>query len=288
MRWSPRRSRLAWPRWLLVRYWLDRDLQGDYAVQEFDWFASTANIRLSFGLDGLSVWIYGLSALLTFTAVLGQLGCDRRPRRRRFTRCCCCWPRGMLGVFAARDIILFYIFFEFTLIPLYFLIGIWGSEQRRYAANKFFLFTFTGSVLALLGIIGIVLWVYNHPLNPATGPHLTFSIPELHEALGFHPIPMDAEHGYLQLLIFLALVAGFAVKVPLVPLHTWLPLAHTQAPTAGSIDLAGILLKLGTYGILRFCLPMLPNATALCMPIMLWLALVGIIYGRWCRWCKPT
>ncbi len=185
----------------------------------------------------------------------------------------------MLGVFAARDIILFYIFFEFTLIPLYFLIGIWGSEQRRYAANKFFLFTFAGSVLALLGIIGIVLWVYNNPLDPSKGPHLTFSIPELHAALGFHPIPMDAQHGYLQLLIFVALIAGFAVKVPLVPLHTWLPLAHTQAPTAGSIDLAGILLKLGTYGILRFCLPMLPTATALCMPILLWMALAGIIYG---------
>ena len=264
--------------WLLVRYWMDSGLRGDYAVQEFDWFASTANIRLAFGLDGLSVWVFGLSALLTFTAVLASWDAviDRAPA---FYALLLLLATGMLGVFAARDIILFYIFFEFTLIPLYFLIGIWGSEQRRYAANKFFLFTFTGSVIALLGIIGIVLWVYNHPLNPATGPHLTFSIPELYEALGFHPIPMDAEHGYLQLLIFLALVAGFAVKVPLVPLHTWLPLAHTQAPTAGSIDLAGILLKLGTYGILRFCLPMLPNATALCMPIMLWLAVAGIIYG---------
>jgi NADH-quinone oxidoreductase subunit M len=186
---------------------------------------------------------------------------------------------GMMGVFSARDIILFYIFFEFTLIPLYFLIGMWGHEERRYAANKFFLFTFTGSVFALLGLIGIVLWVYNHPVDPAAGPTMTFSIPELHAALGVHPIPMDAAHGYLQLLIFLALVAGFAVKVPIVPLHTWLPLAHTQAPTGGSIDLAGILLKLGTYGILRFCLPMLPDASALCMPIILWLAVVGIVYG---------
>ena len=180
----------------------------------------------------------------------------------------------MIGVFAARDIILFYIFFEFTLIPLYFLIGIWGHEERRYAANKFFLFTFTGSVLALLGLIGIVLWVYTRH-----AASLTFSIPQLHELLGTHPIPMDAAHGHLQLLIFLALVAGFAVKVPLVPLHTWLPLAHTQAPTGGSIDLAGILLKLGTYGILRFCLPMLPDATAMCMPWILWLAVIGIIYG---------
>jgi NADH-quinone oxidoreductase subunit M len=182
-------------------------------------------------------------------------------------------------VFCARDIILFYIFFEFTLIPLYYLIGIWGHEERRYAANKFFLFTFAGSVLALLGIIGMVLWVYHHPLDPAAGKVLTFSIPDLHAALDANPIPMNAEHGYLQLLIFAALIAGFAIKVPLVPLHTWLPLAHVQAPTGGSIDLAGILLKLGTYGILRFCLPMLPEATAMCMPIMLWLALAGIIYG---------
>jgi NADH-quinone oxidoreductase subunit M len=101
----------------------------------------------------------------------------------------------------------------------------------------------------------------------------------LHQLLGDHPIPMDASHGYLQFWIFIALVAGFAVKVPLVPLHTWLPLAHTQAPTGGSIDLAGILLKLGTYGILRFCLPMLPDATAKCMPWILWLAVIGIIYG---------
>jgi NADH-quinone oxidoreductase subunit M len=264
--------------WMLVRYWMDLRLQGEYAVQDFDWFASGANIRLSFGLDGLSVWMFGLSALLTFVAVLASWQAieDRAPA---FYALMLLLGTGMLGVFAARDIILFYIFFEFTLIPLYFLIGIWGHEERRYAANKFFLFTFAGSVLALLGLIGIVLWVYNHPLDPAAGPRLTFSIPELHAALGIHPIPMDAEHGYLQLLIFLALVAGFAVKVPLVPLHTWLPLAHTQAPTGGSIDLAGILLKLGTYGILRFCLPMLPSATAMCMPILLWLALAGILYG---------
>jgi NADH-quinone oxidoreductase subunit M len=264
--------------WLLIRYWIDLRFQGEYAVQEFDWFGAGANIRFAFGLDGLSVWMFGLSALLTFTAVLAswQAIVDRAPG---FYALLLLLATGMLGVFAARDIILFYIFFEFTLVPLYFLIGIWGHEERRYAANKFFLFTFVGSLLALLGLIGIVLWVYHHPLDPSISPRLTFSIPELHAALGANPIPMDREHGYLQLAIFLALIAGFAVKVPIFPLHTWLPLAHTQAPTGGSIDLAGILLKLGTYGILRFCLPMLPTATALCMPILLWLAVAGIIYG---------
>jgi NADH-quinone oxidoreductase subunit M len=257
---------------LVVQYWLDQGLRGNYAVREFSWLGEAAKIHFAFGLDGLSVWMFGLSALLTFTAVLVSWDAVR-DRPGGFYALLLLLECGMIGVFAARDIVLFYIFFEFTLIPLYFLIGIWGHEERRYAANKFFLFTFTGSVLALLGLIGIVLWVYN-----AAG-ELTFSIPQLHKLLGTHPIPMDSAHGYLQLLIFLALVCGFAVKVPLVPLHTWLPLAHTQAPTGGSIDLAGILLKLGTYGILRFCLPMLPDATAMCMPWILWLALIGIIYG---------
>ncbi len=122
--------------------------------------ASAAKIHFAFGLDGLSVWLFGLSALLTFTAVLVSWeAIEDRPAG--FYALLLLLETGMLGVFAARDIILFYIFFEFTLIPLFFLIGIWGHEERRYAANKFFLFTFTGSVLTLLGLIGIVLWVYN-------------------------------------------------------------------------------------------------------------------------------
>ncbi|HZZ30062.1 MAG TPA: NADH-quinone oxidoreductase subunit M [Pirellulales bacterium] len=257
---------------LCVQYWFDQGLQGNYAVREFNWLGEAAKIHFAFGLDGLSVWMFGLSALLTFTAVLVSWEAVK-DRPAGFYALLLLLECGMIGVFSARDIVLFYVFFEFTLIPLYFLIGIWGHEERRYAANKFFLFTFTGSVIALLGLIGIVLWAYS------ASNELTFSIPQLHEILGQHPIPMDAAHGHLQLLIFLALVAGFAVKVPLVPLHTWLPLAHTQAPTGGSIDLAGILLKLGTYGILRFCLPMLPDATAMCMPWILWLAVIGIIYG---------
>jgi NADH-quinone oxidoreductase subunit M len=258
--------------YLCIQYWTDQGLKGAYAVQEFSWLGHAAKIHFAFGLDGLSVWLFGLSALLTFIAVMVSWDAVV-DRPGGFYALLLLLECGMIGVFSARDIVLFYIFFEFTLIPLYFLIGIWGHEERRYAANKFFLFTFTGSLLALLGLIGIVLWVYN-----AAG-ELTFSIPELHQQLGVHPIPMDSAHGYLQLLIFLALVCGFAVKVPLVPLHTWLPLAHTQAPTGGSIDLAGILLKLGTYGILRFCLPMLPDATAMCMPWILWLAVIGIVYG---------
>jgi NADH-quinone oxidoreductase subunit M len=177
---------------------------------------------------------------------------------------------GCLGVFAARDIILFYVFFEFTLIPLFFLIGIWGSEERRHAAIKFFLFTLAGSLLTFLGLLAIVLWDYQH-----NGEHmLRFSIPALVRGLADHPLPLN-----WQTLVFLALFAGFAIKVPLFPLHTWLPLAHVQAPTAGSVILAGILLKIGVYGFLRFSVPMLPDATAACMPPLMWLSVAGIIYG---------
>ncbi|HWB01011.1 MAG TPA: NADH-quinone oxidoreductase subunit M [Pirellulales bacterium] len=237
---------------------------------DLPWFAnSVVDIRFSLGLDGLSLWMFGLSALLTVTAILVSWEAieDRAPA---FYCTLLLLESGMLGVFAARDIILFYIFFEFTLIPLFFIIGIWGSEDRRYAAIKFFLFTLAGSLLTFLGLVSIVLWNYFH-----VEPHvLSFSIPALSRDLASHPIDPS-----LQLWIFLALFAGFAIKVPLFPLHTWLPLAHVQAPTAGSVILAGILLKIGTYGFLRFNVPMLPDATVACMPWLLWLSVAGIIYG---------
>jgi NADH-quinone oxidoreductase subunit M len=177
---------------------------------------------------------------------------------------------GMLGVFVARDILLFYVFFEFTLLPLFFLVGVWGSEERRRAAVKFFLFTLAGSVLTFLGLLTIVLWDRSHMALGAT----TFSIPELTADLAAWP--MDRS---LQIAVFLALFAGFAVKTPLFPFHTWLPLAHVQAPTAGSILLAGVLLKVGTYGFLRFALPMVPEGVVACMPWLLWLSAIGILYG---------
>jgi NADH-quinone oxidoreductase subunit M len=235
---------------------------------------SLVNIQFSVGLDGLSVWLFGLSALLTLTSVL--ISWDSiRERPAAFFAMLLLLETGMLGVFVARDIILFYVFFEFTLIPLFFLIGVWGSEERRHAAMKFFIFTFAGSVLTFLGLLTIVLWQYsNSPTH-----ELTFSIPRLTEMLAARPLPNDAAHGHLQMIVFLALFAGFAIKVPLFPLHTWLPLAHTQAPAAGSVLLAGILLKIGAYGFLRFSLPMLPEAAAICIPWLLWLAVIGIVYG---------
>ncbi|HZZ71680.1 MAG TPA: NADH-quinone oxidoreductase subunit M [Pirellulales bacterium] len=236
----------------------------------------TVNIQFSLGIDGLSVWMFGLSALLSVTAVLVSWEAIK-DNPAGFFGLLLLLETGMLGVFAARDILLFYVFFEFTLIPLFFLIGIWGSEDRRYAAIKFFLFTLAGSLLTFLGLLAIVLW------NHAQTGVLTFSIAELTQGLTAHPIDYQIVLGgwslSLQIVIFFALFAGFAIKVPLFPLHTWLPLAHVQAPTAGSVILAGILLKIGTYGFLRFSVPMLPYATAVCMPFMLWLSVAGIIYG---------
>jgi NADH-quinone oxidoreductase subunit M len=242
-----------------------------YAQTSFSWLGASSGIDIQFAvaLDGLSLWLFGLSSLLLVTCVLVSWEAII-DRPATFYCLLLLLGSGMLGVFAARDIILFYIFFEFTLIPLFFLIGVWGSEERRYAAAKFFLYTLAGSLLTFLGLLAIVLWDYNHT---STGV-MTFSIAALTDALVQNPIPAP-----YQLWIFLALFAGFAIKVPLFPLHTWLPLAHTQAPTAGSVILAGILLKIGTYGFARFNIPMLPEATAQCVPWLLGLSVAGIIYG---------
>jgi NADH-quinone oxidoreductase subunit M len=240
-----------------------------FAVWTRPWLSGVGlNIQVGLGLDGLSLWLFALSTLLMITSVLiSWESISDRPAS--YYSLLLLLETGMLGVFAARDIILFYVFFEFTLIPLFFLIGIWGSEERRYAAVKFFIYTLAGSLITFLGLISIVLWNSSQP-----GAVLTFSIPELTAGLAAHPLP-----AHYQWWLFLALFAGFAIKVPLFPFHTWLPLAHVQAPAAGSVLLAGVLLKLGCYGFLRFSIPWLPIATAQLAPFMLWLSAAGIIYG---------
>ncbi len=249
----------------------------DFARVDLPWMTEMNSsdeipvVSFSLSLDGLSVWLYGLTALLGVVGVLISWEAIRS-EAARFYRCWLLLETGMLGVFLAQDILLFYIFFEFTLVPLFLLIGVWGSEERHYAAIKFFLFTLAGSVLTFLGLLAIVLWVYT------TTGQFTFSIPALTEYLqnlhGGERMPLT-----LQLVIFWALFAGFAIKVPLFPLHTWLPLAHVEAPAAGSVVLAGVLLKVGGYGFLRFNIPMLPEATAASMPYLLVLSVAGIIYG---------
>jgi len=261
--------------WLVVRYLASPEAASGqpYAVVSIPWLVDGMfDVRLSLGLDGLSIWLFGLSALLSLTAVLVSWEAIAE-RPVGFYVLLLVLEAAMLGVFAARDVILFYVFFEFTLVPLFFLIGIWGHDERRTAAIKFFLYTLAGSVLTFLGLLTIVLWNASH-----TGT-VTFDIDALTAGLAAHPLPMNAQGGWLQWIVFIALFAGFAIKVPIVPFHTWLPLAHVEAPTGGSVDLAGILLKLGIYGFLRFSLPMLPDAAAAAAPWIFGLGVAGIIYG---------
>ena len=209
---------------------------------------SAIDIRFSIAIDGLSLWLFALTSLLTVVAVLVSWEAIEKSAPLYY-RLLLLLGTGMLGVFVARDIILFYIFFEFTLIPLFFLIGLWGGQQRRHAAVKFFLFTLAGSLLTFLGLLAVVLWCYyNSDANPAMRT-LTFSISQLTESLRNAAMAGHAMDLRLQIGIFLALFAGFAIKTPLFPLHTWLPLAHVEAPMAGSVLLAGLLLKVGTYGL---------------------------------------
>ena len=243
-----------------------------FAEKTLPWLGgwdAPVNIRFSIGLDGLSLWLFALTALLMVVAVLVSWESIDRWTTGYYSLLLLL-ETGMLGVFVARDIILFYVFFEFTLIPLFFLIGIWGGQERRYAAVKFFLFTLAGSVLTLLGLLAIVLW--DSAQSPSSS--MTFSIAELTGNLRARPMEPR-----VQMAVFLLLFAGFAIKVPIFPLHTWLPLAHVEAPTAGSVLLAGVLLKVGTYGLARFALPMTPAAVAASMPWLLWLSAIGILYG---------
>jgi NADH-quinone oxidoreductase subunit M len=261
--------------WLIVRYLASPEAAAGapFATLDVPWLTGGIfDVRLSLGLDGLSLWMFGLAALLSLTAVLVSWDAIRE-RAVGFYVLLLVLEAAMLGVFAARDLILFYVFFEFTLVPLFFLIGIWGHEERRKAAVKFFIYTLAGSVLTFLGLLAIVLW------NASHSGTVTFDIAGLTAGLARHPLPMDASGGWLQMIVFVALLAGFAVKVPIVPLHTWLPLAHVEAPTGGSVDLAGVLLKIGIYGFLRFSMPMLPEATAVAAPWLFGLGVAGIVYG---------
>jgi NADH-quinone oxidoreductase subunit M len=220
------------------------------------------NIDFYMGVDGLSILLVLLTTLLTPISILSTWTAVEE-RVKEFMVFFLLLEMGMIGVFVSLDLFLFYIFWEFTLVPMYFLIGIWGGPRRIYAAIKFFLYTMTGSILMLLAI----LW-----LGIRQG---TFSVPELSAiSRSGGGIPEG-----VQMWLFLAFAAAFAIKVPMWPLHSWLPDAHVEAPTAGSVILAGVLLKMGTYGFLRFNLAMFPDATLKAAPWMAALAVVGILYG---------
>ena len=215
-------------------------------------------ISYSLGVNGLNILLLLLTALLTPISLLSTWS-SVEDRVREFMIFFLLLEVGMTGVFLAQDLFLFYVFWEFTLVPMYFLIGIWGGPRRIYAAIKFFLYTMAGSVLMLLAILWLVIY------------QGTFSVPELIAKGG---IPLNT-----QIWLFLAFGAAFAIKVPLWPLHSWLPDAHVEAPTAGSVILAGVLLKLGTYGLLRYNLSLFPQASVKLAPWIAILAVIGILYG---------
>lgn len=240
-------------------------------VGAVDWFAPL-NIRLSLGLDTVSMLLVGLTVLLGPVCVLASFTAVTE-RVRTYYAWLLVLQTAMTGVFAARDVVVFYIFFEFTLVPLYILISLWGSTNRRAAATKFFLYTFTGSLVTLAGLVYVA---YRH--HAMTGSW-TFEFGPLAQTCAALPL---AEQG----LVFWALMCGFAVKVPLFPVHTWLPLAHTEAPTAGSVILAGVLLKLGTYGLYRFALVMCPAAAIHYAPVVGVLAVIGIVYAGLICWVQ--
>jgi NADH-quinone oxidoreductase subunit M len=232
-------------------------------------------ISYSLGLDGVSLWLVMLTTFLGPIVVLSTWDSVHK-QPRMFLALLLLLQTAMTGVFLAQDLLLFYIFWEFTLIPMTFLIGIWGGANRVYAARKFFLYTFAGSVLMLLAIIGI--FVIHRGQVAAVDP-------SFQGTLDFGRIVSDLRQGNLQLsttaerMLFGAFFLAFAVKVPLWPFHTWLPDAHVEAPTAGSVILAGVLLKLGSYGLIRFNLTLFPEASRWAAPAIGVLAVIGIIYG---------
>jgi NADH-quinone oxidoreductase subunit M len=264
----------------LVVFVLSLGLAGPYigATPEGYTFAtntqwiSSPPIRYHVGLDGLSLWLVILSTLLTPIAVLVSWKyIDRRVKE--FFAFLILLEFGVIGVFVSLDLFLFYVFWEVSLVPMYFLVGIWGHERRIYAAVKFFLYTMAGSVLMLAGII----YLYNH-----AG---TFDYTEILSQLNSGRLVLSTQ---VETLLFLAFFFSFAIKVPLFPLHTWLPNAHVEAPTAGSIMLASVMLKMGTYGLVRYCLPMFPNASHKQAGWIIGLAVVGIIYGALVAMVQPN
>ena len=255
----------------LPLWWRFQPGQPGWQFEEtFDWIpALGASYHL--GVDGISVLLVLLTTLMTAIACLASWNAVEK-REREFYAMLLALETGMLGTFLSLDLLLFYVFWEAMLIPMYLLIGVWGGPRRIYAAIKFFLYTMVGSVLMLAAI----LWLYF--MNRAVTGHATFAL-DAYYAL---QIP-----GGVQVWLFLAFALAFAIKVPMFPFHTWLPDAHVEAPTAGSVILAAVLLKMGTYGFLRFAMPLFPVASAQFAPWIAGLALVGILYGALVAMVQP-
>ncbi len=238
----------------------DLQLEAKYPwIQVAGW-----NIWYYLAVDGLSILLVLLTAFLTPISILSTWSAVE-DRVKDFMVFFLLLEVGMMGVFLAQDLFLFYIFWEFTLVPMYFLIGIWGGPRRMYAAVKFFLYTMAGSILMLIAILFLGI-----KTNTFNIPDMLVRLPDLY-ATSIDP--------RTQMILFIAFAAAFAIKVPMWPLHSWLPDAHVEAPTAGSVILAGVLLKMGTYGFLRFNVQLFPDATVAAAPYIALLATIGIIYG---------
>jgi NADH-quinone oxidoreductase subunit M len=244
-------------------------------VTNVPWIPS-AGISYYMGVDGISVFLILLATLLTPLAVLASWSVVNRAKE--YFLFMLLLETGMIGVFASLDLFLFYLFWEVMLIPMYFLIGMWGGEHRIYAAMKFVLYTMIGGVLMLVGILAIYF------MQGSSTGDFTFSYPAILSALTSGEFRLSPS---AELWLFVAFFLAFAIKVPLFPFHTWLPDAHVEAPTAGSVLLAGVLLKMGTYGMLRFSLPLFPNVSQMLGPLISVLAVVGIIYGALVAMVQP-
>ncbi|MEW6088435.1 MAG: NADH-quinone oxidoreductase subunit M [bacterium] len=248
---------------IFLVYKFDPDLAEMQFVEKLPWIPS-AGIEYLLGVDGISVLIIFLTAILTSVSILSSWT-SVKDRVKEYYPLLLFMETSVIGSLVALDFVLFYIFWELMLIPMFFLIGVWGGENKLYAAVKFFLFTLFGSVLMLIGILAVY---FKYP--ELSGEGLTFNILKLKTVS--YPINF-------QLWVFMAFFVGWAIKIPMFPFHTWLPDAHVQAPTAGSIILAGVLLKMGAYGFLRFSLPLFPFASQALAPLAAVLSVIAIIYG---------
>lgn len=249
---------------LIIYFQFDSANSDFQFINKFEWIKGL-NIHYHLGVDGMSLLLVLLTTFLTPLTLISSWS-SINDKLKEFTFFFLMLEVGMLGVFISLDLFLFYIFWEAMLIPMYFIIGIWGGKERIYAAIKFFIYTMFGSLLMLVAIV----WLAVYAIGPLG--YFTTNLIELYKVAP--QIPMN-----IQIWMFLAFAFSFAIKVPLFPLHTWLPDAHVQAPTAGSVILAGVLLKMGTYGLLRFNLPLFPEASIAAAPYISVLAVIGIIYG---------
>jgi NADH-quinone oxidoreductase subunit M len=251
-----------------------------YSLLEFGRWITSPPINYHLGVDGISLFLVILTTFLTPICVVASWH-GVHHRIKEFHVMLLLLEVGIIGVFLSLDLFLFFLFWEIMLIPMAFLIGIWGHERRIYAAVKFVLYTMAGSILMLVGI----LWLYNVSIPLTANGTGTFDLVQIQELLQSGAIALPPR---TEMLLFLAFFVAFAIKVPLFPLHTWLPDAHVEAPTAGSIILAGVLLKMGTYGMIRFCLPLFPEASHRAARWVAVLAIIGIVYGALVALVQPN